>query len=112
VPQGDKEGTCVLVVKKDDGPMRQTHFRRIWMRKTIITLLMFCIAFAMVESNVAQEKKALPVSSDTTDIHKPTPTKGRFKPRATKKQRAIKRDSVNLELYRPLLRSKDDTLRK
>ena len=82
------------------------------MSKTQIVLLVVALTLKVAQMNVAQEKKDSLSSSDTVRVHKKVPKKPNWKPRPIKNQPVTKRDSVNVEIYKPLLRSKDDSTKK
>jgi hypothetical protein len=79
------------------------------MNNTLLFLLISCLVLGPLERGIAQVKKASPVSSDTANVHKQKPKKPQPKPKTTKEHEVSKRDSINIEVYMPLLRQKDST---
>ncbi len=82
------------------------------MIKIPIILFIVAITFTMTQMNVAQEKKDSLSSSDTLKVQQKGKKKPNWKPRPIKNQPVSKRDSVNAEIYKPLLRQKDDSTKK
>jgi hypothetical protein len=77
-----------------------------------IPIVLFIAAITVTQMNVAQEKKDSLSSSDTLKVHQKGKKKPNWKPRPIKNQPVSKRDSVNVEIYKPLLRQKDDSTKK
>jgi hypothetical protein len=85
------------------------------MKKLLIIVLVLGFTFCILPANAAQEKKSTPASSDTTGAQrnkskKQAPKQKLKEPKPAKEEMGPRKlDSLNRELYTPLLRLKDST---